>query len=261
MILDVWLCASAEGLHIRPCSPFFSRGQVAALHISPALSFKNGPYFPDYAPSYWSYACRSHNRCSILTVICGTQDDWLTMISDILPSWHFDDPPSWIFGPIALEISISIPWKLLLYCLRSSTRIRKIVYTMHARSRTIVVVSAVFGFLAILAVTARFWSRRIQRQKFGIDDGLLIIALVSQFQWSSQVSPIHRVLWLMILTEFDFGRCCNWYCCGNMVPCWGARTIGSIRIPTVLGDQARVDCKSGCFLPMDILLKLNISKF
>lgn len=96
------------------------------------------------------------------------------------PSMLLDDPASWIFGPSALEIFNLETLKVVASFLRLLTVQGQILYTMHARPRTIVVVSAVLGFLAILTVTGRFWARRIQRQKFGIDDALLIIALVSR---------------------------------------------------------------------------------
>jgi len=48
---------------------------------------------------------------------------------------------------------------------------------MHARSKTIVVVSAVLGFLATVTVGLRFWARHIKRTKFGFDDVLLLLAL------------------------------------------------------------------------------------
>ncbi|KUJ17954.1 uncharacterized protein LY89DRAFT_683928 [Mollisia scopiformis] len=48
---------------------------------------------------------------------------------------------------------------------------------LDTRAKTIVVVSAVLGFLATLMVILRFWARYLKRQKFGIDDVLLIVAL------------------------------------------------------------------------------------
>lgn len=53
---------------------------------------------------------------------------------------------------------------------------------MDARAKTILAVSAMLGFLASLAVVLRFWARQLKRQKFGIDDILLILALVSSVQ-------------------------------------------------------------------------------
>jgi len=49
---------------------------------------------------------------------------------------------------------------------------------MDARSTTIVAVSAVLGFLATLVVALRFWARHLMRQKFGVDDALLVFALL-----------------------------------------------------------------------------------
>ncbi|KAI9711180.1 MAG: hypothetical protein M1820_002167 [Bogoriella megaspora] len=41
-----------------------------------------------------------------------------------------------------------------------------------------VAVGAILGFLAIVAVSLRFWARRLKNQKRGIDDLLLIVALI-----------------------------------------------------------------------------------
>ncbi|CAG8957345.1 hypothetical protein HYFRA_00010771 [Hymenoscyphus fraxineus] len=49
---------------------------------------------------------------------------------------------------------------------------------MNARSTTIVAVSAVLGILAVLVVSLRFQARHMQRQKLGVDDALLLTALV-----------------------------------------------------------------------------------
>jgi len=50
---------------------------------------------------------------------------------------------------------------------------------MEYRAKTIVVVSAVLGFLATIIVGLRFWSRHHKHTRSGIDDALILIALVS----------------------------------------------------------------------------------
>jgi len=50
---------------------------------------------------------------------------------------------------------------------------------MHARSKTIVVTSAVLGFLATFVVCLRFWARhlRLKNQRWGFDDALLLVSI------------------------------------------------------------------------------------
>lgn len=85
---------------------------------------------------------------------------------------------------------------------------------MHARSTTIVVVSAVLGFLATLTVGLRFWARHIKSTKFGLDDVLLLLALVSCSKQHTR--EILRPPFL-ISAGFDLGSGCHRYSRGDVV--------------------------------------------
>lgn len=49
---------------------------------------------------------------------------------------------------------------------------------MYYRSVSLIVVSAVMGFLAIIAVVARFWVKHERKVNIASDDYLVVIGLV-----------------------------------------------------------------------------------
>lgn len=76
----------------------------------------------------------------------------------------------------------------------------------------IIATNAVFLFLAILAVIARFYARHIQNKKYGLDDYFIVAGLVCI------IYPIHRMSFngFNTLTGCLLGlhhcNCWSWFC-------------------------------------------------
>ena len=74
----------------------------------------------------------------------------------------------------------------------------------------VIVIGVVFSIVAVAAVTARFWARRLRKATLQTNDYLILAALVcNRFQGISTHADTPKVLCAM-LERFDHRCCCFW---------------------------------------------------